>query len=68
MNAAIHMLDTMRAVGVQCEADEARRALAAEAAKLLALAEEELHGASLAEVRERGRETIASLGLGPASA
>ena len=66
MNAAIHMLDTMRAVGMECEADEARRALAAEAAKLLALGEEELHGASLSEVRERCRETIASLGLGPA--
>ena len=66
MNAALHMLDTVRAVGAQCEANELRRALAAEVAKLLALAEEELHGASLAEIRERCRETIASLDRAPA--
>lgn len=61
MNAALHALDTLRTVGVQCNGSDMKEALAIEARKLLSLAEQELKGPSLAQVRERYRETEAGL-------
>lgn len=63
MNVASHMLDILRAVGVQCATAEIRQGLAAEAGKLLSLAEQDLHGPSLAQVRERYDQTMSSLGV-----
>jgi uncharacterized membrane protein len=61
MNAATHAFDSLAAVGTQCKSTEARQALEAEAKKLLALAEQELHGPSLEHVRKHYRATAASL-------
>ena len=64
MNAASHTLDTLRAVGVHCDSAELRQALADQAERLLSLAEEELHGPSLAQVREHYRQAVSSLETG----
>ncbi len=61
MNAALHALDTLGAIGAHCTASGDRVALASEAAKLLSLAEQELQGPALAKVRSRHADIARSL-------
>ena len=61
MNAARHALDGLAAVGAQCRSTEVKHVLKAEAGRLLSLAERELEGPSLAQVRDRYQTTVASL-------
>ena len=56
MNAALHVLRTLGEVAAGCCRKEQLDVLAAEAERLMTLAEVELHGAALFRVRERAHE------------
>jgi uncharacterized membrane protein len=60
VNASIHAFDSLTIIGVQCRSSDLKRSLAAEAAKLLLLAEYKLQGPLLDEVRRRHDEAVAS--------
>lgn len=60
-NAAAHAVDSLGAVGRDCESAELKRALSAEAKKLMSLVEWELQGPSLEHVRQHYQEASAYL-------
>ncbi len=61
MTAAAHAFDSLAAIGVQCDRAEVQLALRKEAARLLAMAEQELRGPSLEKVREHHEKAAARL-------
>ena len=65
MNAALHVLRTLGEVAAGCSTKEQLAVLAAEAERLLTLAETDLHGAALLHVRKRAEELQRLLSLPP---
>lgn len=60
VNTALHMLDTLAQVAASCRPSDRTQLIAAQAETLLSLAELELHGPSLEQVRKRFRELAPS--------
>ncbi len=56
MNAALHALETLAAIAARCSSADRLRPLAAEADRLLEIAQQELRGPSAAQVTERYEE------------